>query len=178
VIEVDPKIEQAFAEVLARSRHRAADITDRLAAKQREIAEASKRLTEEGRELSDALDRKVEAKKESARNPWQNRESKPTVLAFAADDEDERRPAAPQPVTQPAVSYPLPPPPAPAPEPEPAPAARDRVLSFGVEDEEDSGYRAPTPPRPAAPPAPAAQPRPSAAADDEDDDWSGRSWVR
>jgi hypothetical protein len=171
VIEVDPRIEQKFAEVLARSRQRAADITDRVAAVQRQIEERSKQIQEEGKRVSDDLDRRAADKRERARNPWQNRESKPTVLAFGGDDE-EKRPAAPaQPAATPprGMAHPVPPPTrAPQPPPEPAPPERNpRVLSFEVDDDEVAPRR---------PVRPANRARPS---DDEpDDDYSGRSWMR
>jgi hypothetical protein len=171
VIEVDPRIEQTFAEVLARSRHRSADISDRLAAHERALAERSAQLKQEGQQLTQDLDRQVAEKLEQARNnPWQNRESKPTVLAFGGEDEDTRKPAPAQPVTPPAAAWTPPPQPKPAPEPEPAPSAQ-RFLSFEVEEDEAETRRpAPTQPQPTRPAR--------AANDDEDDDYSGRSWVR
>jgi exonuclease VII large subunit len=175
VIEVDPKIEQAFAEVLARSRHRAADITDRVAATQRSIEERSKQIQEEGQRLSAELDRKVAEKKEGERNPWQNRPARSTVLEFGADDEQGR----PAPPTQPIpVQHPVPPggfvAPPPPPAPEPTAPAMQPVLSFDFEDEDA---------QPAAPVVEQAPPRrpPSRrrpADTDEDEDWSGRSWMR
>jgi hypothetical protein len=172
MIEVDPKIEQAFAEVLARSRHRAEDIADRVAAVQRGIEERSKQLLEEGRRLTEELDRKAAEQQENERNPWQNRPARSTVLEFGSEDE-ERRPAPPtQPIPAqqqmpPAAAFDGPPPPPPEPEPEPGPPPKERVLSFGLEDEESE----PAPPR-----RPASRPRP--AASDDDEDWSGRSWMR
>jgi len=167
VIEVDARIEQTFAEVLARSRHRAADITDRLAAKQRELEEQSERIKEEGKQLTQEMDRRVAEKLESARNnPWQRGDSKPTVLAFG--DEEDRPPAPAQPVT-PQPAAPSPPTQQAEPDPEPAPEPAKRFLSFEVDDEEAERARSipAQPPRSAGP-----------AAEDEDDDYSGRSWVR
>jgi hypothetical protein len=170
VIEVDPKIEQAFAEVLARSRHRAADITDRVAATQRAIEERSKQIQEDGQRLSAELDRKVAEKKESERNPWQNRPARSTVLEFGADGE-ERGPAPPtRPIpAQPPVppgGFVAPPPPA----PDPTAPPKQGVMSFDFEDDAAPAVE-PTSPR-----RPASRPRPADA--DEDEDWSGRSWMR
>lgn len=172
MIEVDPKIEQTFADVLARSRQRAADITERVAAKERELAEQSERIKREGQELTQELDRRVAERIEAAsNNPWQSRESKPTVLAFGEEDEEGRKPVAPAASTPP-ISYPqAPPPPAPEPEPEPAPEPSKRFLSFDVEDEEVERPRPVQPQQPQSPARPAAR-------DDDDDDYSGRSWVR
>jgi hypothetical protein len=170
VIEVDPRIEQTFADVLARSRQRAADITERVAAKERELAEQSERIKREGQELTKELDRRVAERLEAARNnPWQRPESKPTVLAFGGEDEEGRKPATSV-ASAPPISYPPAPPP-PAPEPEPAPAAEQlkRYLSFDVEDEEVER------PRPVQPQQP---PRPAARDDEDDEDYFGQSWVR
>ena len=168
MIEVDRRIEQTFAEVLARSRHRAADITERLAAKQRELEAQSERIKEEGKQLTQELDRRVAEKLESARNnPWQRGDSKPTVLAFG--DEEDRPPAPAQPAVTPQPMAPSPPAQQAEPEPEPEPEPAKRFLSFEVEDDETERPR-PQPPQPSRPAAHAAE--------DEDDDYSGRSWVR
>lgn len=169
MIEVDPRIEQAFADVLTRSRNRNADITDRLAAQQRRLEAQSEKIKQDGQKLTQDLDRRVAERRETAQNnPWQARESKPTVLAFGGEDEEGRKP---RPVQPPAVSYPPVPPPPPGPEPQPQPApAPNRFLAFEVDEEEAAPRR----------PMPQPQPRPAtpAAGDDEDDDYSGRSWVR
>ncbi len=100
---------------------------------------------------------------------WRKEAPGPPVLNFGGGEFDNMPPSVPPPAPPMAV------PPVPPVE-QPARHSVDRYLSLGLE--EDS----PSPPVP--PPAPAPRPtRPvssSPATDepDDDDDWSGRSWVR
>jgi hypothetical protein len=149
-----------------------------------EAAERSAAIDEEARETNARQEAEVKAmEKELAERegvpaeedqpaasvPWPTRESKPRVLSFEGEDfaEQADAPTPPTGFTEP--------PPAPAPAPEqPAPPAPSggHLLSFGAEEDEEPP---PVPPRPAPP---ALRPRHQAPADDDDDDFSGQSWVR
>ncbi|MBM7770282.1 hypothetical protein JOD54_000486 [Actinokineospora baliensis] len=93
----------------------------------------------------------AEAAEEKA-TTW-TRETRPTVLSFTAEDDGPTPPHTPEPAPRPA----------PAETPTWPRDQRPSVLSFAVEDEAP-----PPPPRRQAP----------TPTDDQDDDWSGRSWVR
>ncbi|OLR90595.1 hypothetical protein [Actinokineospora bangkokensis] len=115
---------------------------------------------------------------EQPKATWQ-REERSTVLSFGAE-ELQQGSAAPTdafPVQQPA------PPPVRAPEPPPVVVERpraERYLSFGGEDE-DVAERVAPPVPPVSPPPPHApqrrSPRPAARSEDDDGDWSERSWM-
>ncbi|WP_018682763.1 hypothetical protein [Actinokineospora enzanensis] len=152
-------IGEQFATDLARHDAEAAE-RDRLYAEQKPGIDAA-------HEAAKAEFARKQAEEQAKPTTWQ-RESKPTVLSFG--DEEPRRPA-PTPV--PPVSQ-APPAPPTAPEPTPTPA-RDRFLDFTVDEES-----APQPGQPAQPAQSSRQPvkprRPTPVEDD--DDWSGRSWLR
>ncbi|GLZ42107.1 hypothetical protein [Actinokineospora sp. NBRC 105648] len=160
-------IGEEFAAELARHDAEAAE-RDRLAAERQPAIEAAHQAAKE-----EYLRAKAEA--EARPTPWV-RENRPQVLSFSTEDDPAPDPvprqAAPAFTPPPAFTAPAgfaPPaavelPQAPAPE-----SSREHYLSIGSQDEDA------TPPRP---PRPAPPRRAPAADDQEDDDWSGRSWVR
>ncbi|SER78442.1 hypothetical protein [Actinokineospora terrae] len=164
--QVLARYEDITAQYTARVNEIGEEFAAELASHDAEVAE-QKRLAAEQQPSIDAAHEA--AKEEFARaqaaaaeekpTAW-TRESRPTVLSFNTDEDHPAPPppAAPAPPSLPAVVVP---------EDRPAAWPRDQrpsVLSFEVDPFDDP-----------APPTPPRRPSP---ADDQDDDWSGRSWVR
>jgi hypothetical protein len=151
-------IGEEFAQEMAKADAEAAE-RERIAAEQLLAIEASKQ---------ESL--RAQAEQTAAEKPptWAPRVTRPTVLSFGGNESDDDAPPPAPPISAP------PPIPFTPPEPAPPPAtpAPNRYLSFGVDDEEDER---PEPQPRAARPAPQRRP---AVVSEEDDDWSGHSWVR
>ena len=127
-------------------------------------------------EVDALVERSTAAQQQAPEQPkptWQ-REERSTVLSFGVDDlhRDSATPTDAIPVQHPA---PLPEPPLPVP-PAPERPRTDQYLSFSVEDEEESTPPAPLPP-PHAPQRRSPRPAARSAEQDDDGDWSERSWM-
>lgn len=106
-------------------------------------------------------------------SPWSRREAKPNVMSIGEEFTEEAvtAPMPAQPQAMGMLPVPIPPEPPAAP---PSMRPEERVLSLGYAGEEDSARdRQPSAPPPAARPRPVRRPGP-----EDDDDMSGRSWMR
>lgn len=115
MLNVDPRIQDKFATILAGTRAKAADISDRVTAKQRENAAAAARMRESNEALTRELDERAKVKAESASDPknqWTTPERPPPAM-YEFGPEEEPAPASPEPThdaTPPAAEAAAPPP--------------------------------------------------------------------
>ncbi len=99
---IDPAMENRFAEILAGTRTRSAEITERVEAVKQEIAAESQRMRERNERLCQELDERAAAnaaarEDPAARNEWLKRAPKPDeTFSFTepADAVDEEAPPA------------------------------------------------------------------------------------
>ncbi|HJQ47905.1 MAG TPA: hypothetical protein VJ870_16550 [Amycolatopsis sp.] len=127
---IDPAVEDRFAQILARTRANAADITDRVEATKRQIAEESERMRESNERLCKELDEQAAARAANddpaAKNEWLKRnEVQEATYQFGGPDEPAYE-AGPETTERTA------PPPAP-----PAPEGRGRHSRRDEFDEDD-----------------------------------------
>jgi len=111
---IDRAVEERFAQILAGTRAKSADISDRVEAAKQRVAEESRQLREQNerlcKELDDRSAAKVAAKDDpTARNEWLKRDpsSRDTTFQFGETDEPApettERTAPPAPPTPPAA---------------------------------------------------------------------------
>ena len=92
---IDRALEERFAQILAGTRAKAADISDRVEATKRQIAEESQRMRDHNERLCEQLDERSAAKaaaKEdpTAKNDWLKRNAaQDSTFQFAGDSDHE-----------------------------------------------------------------------------------------
>ena len=146
---IDRAVEDRFAQILASTRTKAADISDRVDATKRQIAEESQRMREQNERLCKELDERSAAKAAAkddpaAKNEWLKRNAEPQDATFrfgdAEDAGDEQAPEVTERTAAPSAG--------------PAPAVP-----------------------PTGPPAPERRGRHSRRDDFDEDDFSNKSWL-
>lgn len=90
---IDPAVEDRFAQILAGTRAKAADISDRVEATKRQIAEESQQMRETNERLCKELDERSAAKAAAkddpaAKNEWLKRNAAQESTFQFADAED------------------------------------------------------------------------------------------